>query len=157
MKADQFVLRFGPKFRAENVDRMRVKLGQCLEHQGVTGTAGHMIMSMADELICNIMEHSHANWVEVELQLRPESGQVVLLLRDDGVPFDPGEINKQALPKEGLKHGGDRHLGLYLVSRIATSWKYSRTNDGTVNELELVVDKRSPSPAKKPSRPKKPV
>lgn len=155
MNADQFVMRFGTRFRAENVDRLRVKLGLRLEQLGVTGTAVHMVLSMADELICNVLEHGHATWVEVELQMRPESGQMALILRDDGVPFDPGEMGKQALPEESLKHGGDRHLGLYLVSRIATSWKYHRKNDGTVNEMELAVDWRHPSPAEKASIPEK--
>ncbi|HTA16568.1 MAG TPA: ATP-binding protein, partial [bacterium] len=143
-------MRFGTNFRAENADRMRVKLGLCLERQGVASADVHLILSMADELICNVMEHGHATWVEVELQMRPESEQLALILRDDGIPFDPGEINKQALPEESLQHGSERHLGLYLVSRIAASWKYRRTNDGTVNEMELAVDKRRPIPAQNP-------
>ena len=116
-------MRFGTDFKPENVDRLRIKVGECLDRCNIYGTTAFLLLNMMDELICNILEHSKASWVEV----------------DDGPQFDPSEILAKQGSEAHLEKVEDRNMGLYMVGHIARSWDYSRIN-GQLNELRLVVD-----------------
>lgn len=131
-------MRFGADFRPESVDRLREKCGECLERGGIKGTFSFLLLNLMDEMICNILEHSHAHWVELEMH--PEAKQVRLVFRDDGPEFDPGE--KLANKEEELAvaaNGDGRNMGLYMVGQIVKSWDYHRSMTG-MNELKLIVD-----------------
>jgi anti-sigma regulatory factor (Ser/Thr protein kinase) len=130
-------MRFGTDFRPENVDRLRVKVGECLERGGIQGSTAFLLLNLMDELICNILEHSHATWVELELHPMPD--MVHLIFRDDGTQFDPGKNMAEPHLDEAVESEDGRRMGLYMVSQIARTWNYKRVN-GNVNELELSVD-----------------
>ena len=130
-------MRFGTDFRPENVDRLREKVGECLERGGIVGSTAFLLLNMMDELICNILEHSHATWVELELH--PEAEQVRLIFRDDGTEFDPGTSLTEPHLDKAVHSDEGRSMGLYMVSQIARSWDYHRVG-GKVNELKLAVD-----------------
>jgi two-component system NarL family sensor kinase len=51
---------------------------------------GRLLASVARELLANAAEHSDAS--EVWLRLGHENGEVVLVVRDNGGGFDPGEL-----------------------------------------------------------------
>ena len=128
-------MRFGTDFRPENVDRLREKVGECLERGGIAGPTAFLLLNLMDELICNILEHSKASWVEMEMH--PELTQVKLVLRDDGPLFDPSNAIRGVDAAHVADH--ERSLGLYMVGQIAKSWDYHRINNA-VNELNLAVD-----------------
>ena len=130
-------MRFGTDFRPENVDRLRIKVGECLDRGGIKGSTAFLLLNLMDELICNILEHSHATWVELEMH--PSADHVLLLFRDDGTRFDPGTSLKEPHIEKAVDSEDGRSMGLYMVAQIARSWEYRRV-DGAVNELELVVD-----------------
>ena len=130
-------MRFGTAFQPENVDRLREKVGECLERGGIAGPTAFLLLNLMDELICNILEHSKASWVELEMH--PAQKQVKLVFRDDGPRFDPSEAIKGRGDGQVPEVENDRSLGLYMVGQIAKSWNYHRVN-GDVNELNLTVD-----------------
>jgi anti-sigma regulatory factor (Ser/Thr protein kinase) len=131
-------MRFGADFRPEAVDRLREKVGECLERGGIVGTTSFLLLNLMDELICNILEHSKANWVELEMH--PEPKEVKLILRDDGPKFDPGDtLREKEKELDEAVHGEGRHMGLYMVGQIVSSWNYERTK-ADMNELHLAVD-----------------
>jgi hypothetical protein len=130
-------MRFGVDFRPENIDRLRTKVGECLTRGEIKGPTAFLLLNMADELICNIMEHSEANWVELEMH--PEDGQVRLIFRDNGAAFDPGVNMRDPRLREAVAKEDGRSVGLYMVSRAAKTWDYRRLGDA-VNELELFVE-----------------
>jgi anti-sigma regulatory factor (Ser/Thr protein kinase) len=131
-------MRFGVDFRPENVDRLREKVGECLERGGIVGTTAFLLLNLMDELVCNILEHSGATWVELEMH--PDAKEVRLILRDDGEAFDPGATMSDGRELEAVASGrSERSLGLYMAGRIAKTWEYHR-KDKSVNELNLVVD-----------------
>ena len=130
-------MRFGTDFRPENVDRLREKVGECLDRGGIVGSTAFLLLNLMDELICNILEHSGATWVELELH--PDADHVRLIFRDDGSQFDPGKGLGDPHFKEAVESEAGRSMGLYMVSQIAKSWDYHRV-DGKVNELELTVE-----------------
>jgi hypothetical protein len=129
-------MRFGTDFRPESVDRLRIKVGECLERGGIFGSTAFLLLNMMDELICNILEHSKASWVELEMH--PEKKLVKLVFRDNGPRFDPSESMGRKDLDVTVDDGG-RSMGLYMVSQIASSWNYHRL-DGGVNELNLTVN-----------------
>jgi anti-sigma regulatory factor (Ser/Thr protein kinase) len=130
-------MRFGTDFRPENVDRLRLKVGECLDRGGITGSTAYLLLNLMDELICNILEHSKASWVELEMH--PEPNEVHLIFRDDGSQFNPGDSMGHPSLDEAVESDEGRRMGLYMVSQIARSWDYQRLN-GTVNELKLSMD-----------------
>jgi anti-sigma regulatory factor (Ser/Thr protein kinase) len=131
-------MRFGTDFRPENVDRLREKVGECLQRASFEGSEAFLLLNLMDELICNILEHGEASWVELEVH--PHDKILNIILRDDGKDFDAGaSIEAQKEGGEGIVDPSGRHMGLYMVGHIADSWTYRRV-DNTVNELGLVVD-----------------
>jgi anti-sigma regulatory factor (Ser/Thr protein kinase) len=130
-------MRFGTEFREDNIDRMREKLGECLQRCGIGGSQSYALLNLMDELACNVLEHSQARWIELEIH--PNASDVRIILRDDGPEFNPAaQVSKGELD-EAVDKGTGRNLGLYMVGQIARSWNYTRAN-GTVNELVLDVD-----------------
>lgn len=129
-------LRFSADFGEAEVIRMREKVGDCLDLGGVTGATAYVLVTVIDELVCNILEHSHATYVELEMH--PEPGQVLLLLRDDGQEFDPAEAIMRKTPASAVENESERNLGLYMVSQLASSCNYERL-DGNVNQLSFKV------------------
>jgi anti-sigma regulatory factor (Ser/Thr protein kinase) len=129
-------MRFGTEFQPENVDRLREKVGECLERCDIHGSTAFLLLNLMDELTCNILEHGKASWVELEVH--PYAKEVQLIFRDDGPKFDPGP----AMATEGSKEtpGDDegRSMGLYMVNQIAKTWKYDYVK-GKFNELNLTV------------------
>jgi two-component sensor histidine kinase len=130
-------MRFGTDFRPENVDRLRIKVGECLDRGGIKGSTAFLLLNMMDELICNILEHGRASWVELEMHPEPE--QVRLIFRDDGTQFNAGDPLHRPTLDEAVESDEGRRMGLYMVSQIARSWDYHRLG-GTVNELKLSMD-----------------
>jgi anti-sigma regulatory factor (Ser/Thr protein kinase) len=130
-------MRFGTDFRPENVDRLREKVGECLHRAEIEGSTGFLLLNLMDELICNILEHGAATWVELEVH--PEAGRVRIILRDDGRAFDVGESIEASNVDEDKIDPDGRHMGLYMVGHIADDWDYQRL-DGSINELNLIVD-----------------
>ena len=130
-------MRFGADFQPENVDRLREKVGECLERGGIVGSTAFLLLNMMDELICNILEHSKASWIELEMH--PESKQVKLVFRDNGPLFDPCDTIRGKGRDNAPDPDNDRSLGLYMVGQIAKDYDYQRVN-GDVNQLNLTVD-----------------
>ena len=83
------------------------------------------------EVATNVMEHSGAHWIEV--QLEKQAASVGLSIRDDGEAFDSVEMASYFdAPVAHL--GLDRHMGLYIIGRLDFEKTYRRLEPG-VNEL----------------------
>jgi anti-sigma regulatory factor (Ser/Thr protein kinase) len=134
-------MRFGADFRPENVDRLREKVGECLNRAGIHGSTNFLLLNMMDELICNILEHAKASWVELEVH--PREKEVTVIFRDDGPAFNPSpKLTDEAQDKhidQQVEHAEGRRMGLYIVSQIAKEWQYQRLKN-QANELSLRVD-----------------
>jgi len=127
-------LRIEARFGPEEVDRLRGEVSQFMGLSRVDGPLAYSIVTVVDELACNILEYAQATWLEVEL--RTGLGQVDLKVRDDGQPFDPIQRVKgesAMLPSEDQ----ERKLGLYMVGKLGENLQYQRA--GSMNELSLTV------------------
>jgi anti-sigma regulatory factor (Ser/Thr protein kinase) len=119
--------------RRGDIDGIREWLTSEADKAKLDKTACYQLFSVVDELSCNIMEHSGATWMEVDLLAGPEKATVIL--KDDGKPFDP--IEASALPSEHyLASGPERRLGLWMVFKMVDKAFYER-KEGKTNELTV--------------------
>lgn len=121
-------------FDGDHLDQVHEALREHLERAGVDGSSGYVMRQVVDELVCNIMEHGSALWIELEVHA--VDSDLALTLRDNGKPFDPLSAIQAELPAEPIED--TRHLGLYLVGKLAKDWRYQRMENG-VNQLEAKV------------------
>jgi signal transduction histidine kinase len=95
-----------------------------------SGTAG-LAYRLAREAMFNTFKHASATSVDVELERRP--GDLTVVIRDDGVGFDPAD--------SGTERG---HLGFdhsrQLAAAAGGSWSCSsRPGDGTTVQFVLPI------------------
>jgi anti-sigma regulatory factor (Ser/Thr protein kinase) len=94
---------------------------------------GFILLFVVDELSSNIMEHSHATWMELQVEM--DGQKFSARLKDDGVPFDTGAEVGAAKAKAFDGEGGERRLGLGLIGRLVDSIDYSRSQG--INEVVI--------------------
>lgn len=81
-----------------------------------------------EELSTNIIEHSGANWLEMEIGSGDGSAQI--LMRDNGAPFDPVALLRSRGIDRDLSRFTDRRLGLHMVQEFTDSFRYERSEVG---------------------------
>ena len=81
----------------------------------------------AEEAIVNILHYSQAS--EVELKLMREKSQIILLLTDDGIAFDPTEHVPNENVTEERQVGG---LGIHLIRQIVDEMHYERKENKNI-------------------------
>lgn len=129
---------FGPA----QVERLRNETAIFLTLLRVPGPQSYSIITVVDEIACNILEHAGASYLELEL--KAGLGVVELTFRDDGVPFDVTEqLRKQVALMPGDSE--ERKLGLYMVASLGDALRYERR--GQVNELSVVLPQTDGSEA----------
>jgi len=75
------------------------------ELPGLTPAEEQCIYRVAQEALSNVMRHSRATHVRVELQHTP--GELMLTITDDGKGFDPDQVNGEHFGLKGLRERAD--------------------------------------------------
>jgi anti-sigma regulatory factor (Ser/Thr protein kinase) len=136
-----WVIHFDAPLERRQVERLRQDLMGWLQTAGFPEDTAYRVTTVVDELFCNTMEYSGAHWVQIGAILRGED--VALELQDDGVPFDPSVAGTHDYSVY-LDSDTDRHLGLFLVTRLARDVKYRRSEG--VNAVSFLVGRDLPDP-----------
>lgn len=94
-----------------------------------------------DELLSNIVRYGCIHLPEqtqIEIRLLRQGHRLLIQLRDPGQPFDPFEAREPdlTLAAEDRPIGG---LGIHMVRKIVTSYRYRRLGDWNQTDLEMVV------------------
>jgi len=84
----------------------------------------------AEEAIVNILHYSQAS--EVELKLMREKSQIILLLTDNGVAFDPTAHVPNEKATDERQVGG---LGIHLIRQIMDEINYERSEEKNILTL----------------------
>jgi anti-sigma regulatory factor (Ser/Thr protein kinase) len=105
--------------------------GECLS-KGLGPKDSFIVLFVTDEIVCNVMEHSKATWMEMELELSPEGFSASF--KDDGVTFD-AKSEVDALKGKAVDGENERHLGLNLIGRLVDKVDYKREQN--VNTLNV--------------------
>jgi serine/threonine-protein kinase RsbW len=88
-----------------------------------------------DEACSNVMEHAYCGRSDgkVWLQVQAEDDQVVVVIRDQGEPFDPKSVPRPDIsaPLHKRQNGG---LGLYLMEKLMDSveWEFDPERGNTL-------------------------
>ena len=95
--------------------------------------AWNRLSVVVEELVLNIVDYSHSDYLEVEIMRDDKS--LTLRFRDGGVPFNPleREFPDFSIPMEDRKIGG---LGIYMVIQYMDDVAYEHT--GGENILTVV-------------------
>jgi serine/threonine-protein kinase RsbW len=90
-----------------------------------------------EELVVNLIDHATGSATDrIDIRLVLEPSRVVLVVEDDGAPFDPRSAPPFDKAKP-LEERGPRGLGLHLVRSMTESIVYDRV--GSRNRLEAVI------------------
>ena len=124
-------------FDTQTMDGLLARASAGLAEAGISGSYTYDYLTVVDELCCNVLEHSQASYVEIDIQAMPEI--VRIIVRDDGQAFDP-TAREGILPDGLLKVPTLRRLGLYMVGQLSERCHYCRLDDGR-NELTVEIKK----------------
>ncbi len=126
-------LNFSQGIKASDVQAIRQAVQAEAAEVGLSAEQGFVMIFVVDELVCNVMEHARAAWMELKIEADPKGFQCQLL--DDGMPFDTAESVKSA-SKVDILGQGERRLGLNLIGRLVDKVDYVRTAQG-MNQVDL--------------------
>jgi anti-anti-sigma factor len=127
-------------FTPAQVERLRTETAAFLESAAVAKAQAYSIVTVVDEVACNILEHAQASFLELEINTA--LGLTELLFRDDGTPFDPTErVRAQVALMPG--DSPERKLGLYMVASLGEGLRYERR--GNLNELRINIAEQAPA------------
>jgi serine/threonine-protein kinase RsbW len=121
------------------------EVGPVVEHAAaamaradVVPSTSYRVQLILEEVLSNVIRHAFADAGEhvIEIKLAVERESIELVVRDDGIPFDPLSAPPVAtnLSLEKSRIGG---LGIHLVRVAARRIEYRRV--GGCNELLLLV------------------
>jgi anti-sigma regulatory factor (Ser/Thr protein kinase) len=133
--------RLTPPGEAAAVGLARRQVLDFLAPHGLSRAVVFKVELVLEEALMNIVSYafSGAGPHEIGLTVTLDDGQVVLCFEDDGMAFDPLQVQPPPTPTsiEEAVPGG---LGIALMRRAATSIQYRRSGDR--NELTIGVARR---------------
>ena len=116
------------------------KVGEFLELHSTPYRSGYTVNLALEELVVNVIRYAYMDLDEhlINIDLSIVEQQLVLVIEDDGRPFDPQSGNMRpdefAEDPDNLEIGG---LGLVLVLDMVDLLKYARVN--TKNRTEVRI------------------
>lgn len=116
------------------------KVTEFLEAHSTPHRSGYTVNLAIEELVVNIIRYAYMDLDEhhIEIDLSVVDQQLVLVIEDDGRPFDPqaGNIREMEYTEdpEELEVGG---LGLVLVLDMVDMLKYARVKDKNRTEVRI--------------------
>jgi anti-sigma regulatory factor (Ser/Thr protein kinase) len=108
----------------------------CAE-SGLPRAVRFKIRLVLEELVLNLIEHATGSAQDrIEVRIELEGGRVVLVLEDDGDPFDPRSAPAFDKAKP-LEERGPRGMGIHLVRSMTEGIAYERIDSR--NRLRVVI------------------
>jgi serine/threonine-protein kinase RsbW len=129
----RFHLAIGSRF--ENIELVQVVLNDSLERLGMDGEARHWVDIAVREAVANAIKHGNrqdpTKKVRVDADL--EGADLVIRVEDEGVGFDPSELDDPLAPENLLKPNG---RGIFYMRSFMDEIQYvPRPGGGTVVTL----------------------
>jgi anti-sigma regulatory factor (Ser/Thr protein kinase) len=121
-----------------DLSRVTQEAAQFLKDSGVPGQTVYFANLAIEEMATNILKYGYDDKAvhEIMLRLQIHPGTLVLVLEDDGHPFNPLEAPEPdvSLPAEQRLPGG---LGIHLVRKLVEQMNYERC--GGRNRLTVKI------------------
>ena len=128
------------KNETSELRELYAKISEFLEAHSTPYRSGYTVNLALEELVVNIIRYAYMDLDEhlIDIELNIVDQQLVLVIEDDGRPFDPqaGNIREMeyAEDPEELQVGG---LGLVLVLDMVDMLKYARVKDKNRTEVRI--------------------
>ncbi len=118
----------------ESIERAAMFLAENMEKSEIPNLDRNKMMVAMDEIYSNIVQYSGADWAEIVYNGR--EGEVVLIFRDNGIPYNPLEQKAPdtTLSSEEREIGG---LGIHMVRQMMDEVEYTHENDCNVLTLKM--------------------
>ncbi len=123
------------------LDALCQHLGQFCKAAGITEREQFQINLALDELFTNIISHGFKDEDEhrVFITVDHRDGEVVLIVEDDGVPFNPLDLSDPDL-KCALKEREVGGLGITLIKAFMDDIHYQRKADKNILTMKKRLD-----------------
>ena len=104
--------------RYESLAEIAKFVRQAAEKAGLSKFAAYTVETAVDEACANIIEHAYGGegLGEIECICKVSEKGLVIILKDQGRPFDPNKI-PHPNTKAPLYERADRGLGLYFIHK----------------------------------------
>jgi serine/threonine-protein kinase RsbW len=132
-----FHLDVGSRF--ENIELVQVVLRDSLERLGVDEDTRHWVDVAVREAVANAIKHGNAQdpGKQVHVDLFREGDDVVIKVEDEGVGFDPAQLQNPLAPENLLKPNG---RGIFYMKSFMDDIHYGlRPGGGTIVTLRKKV------------------
>ncbi len=132
--AAQVLLELQCRARAEEMRRVRARLREALDAQGVGPELRDRLVLAVDEACTNIIRHAYCGNCDdtITLHLTRERDMLVFELRDEAPAVDPGRITARDLGE--CRPGG---LGVPFIRALMDDWQIQPGADGKGNVLRM--------------------
>jgi serine/threonine-protein kinase RsbW len=132
-----FHLDVGSRF--ENIELVQVVLRDSLERLGVDEDTRHWVDVAVREAVANAIKHGNAQdpGKQVHVDLFREGDEVVIQVEDEGIGFDPAQLQDPLAPENLLKPNG---RGIFYMKSFMDDIHYGpRPGGGTIVTLRKKV------------------
>jgi serine/threonine-protein kinase RsbW len=132
-----FHLDVGSRF--ENIELVQVVLRDSLERLGVDEDTRHWVDVAVREAVANAIKHGNAQdpGKQVHVDLFREGDDVVIQVEDEGIGFDPAQLQNPLAPENLLKPNG---RGIFYMKSFMDDIHYGpRPGGGTIVTLRKKV------------------
>ncbi|MFP5288125.1 MAG: ATP-binding protein [Thermoanaerobaculia bacterium] len=132
-----FHLDVGSRF--ENIELVQVVLRDSLERLGVDEDTRHWVDVAVREAVANAIKHGNAQdpGKQVHVDLFRDGDEVVIRVEDEGVGFDPAQLQNPLAPENLLKPNG---RGIFYMKSFMDDIHYGpRPGGGTIVTLRKKV------------------
>jgi serine/threonine-protein kinase RsbW len=106
---------------------------------GLDEKSTYQVETAVDEACSNIIEHAYGGEDRGDIQIEciSQPGKLTIILKDQGSPFDPEQINKPRLDAS-LEDRSDHGLGLFFMRRWMDSiqFDFSEINGNTLTMIK---------------------
>ncbi len=137
MRSVQARLRLEPLngLDAAQIDQVHRLLQDSFAKAGHSTAAAYASASVVEELCANVLEHSNATWLSLDLDLH--EGRIFVRIQDNGSAFDVCARIRQLSGGLAERSDGDRQLGLFMVRQLTTGLQCLQ--DGGINRVQFEV------------------
>ena len=118
------------RFKTEEITSESILdfISTSVEDFGISETTIVRLSVCTDEIVSNILNHSHAKYIDVTVEVEHNVPTISVSFTDDGEPFNPLiELEEPdfSQPLDERKEGG---MGVYMVKKMARNVTYSRND-----------------------------
>lgn len=123
------ILRLTFSNQLSEIGRVGFALAEFLEEDGAIPATANRVKLIVEELIVNVIQHAFDDGAKhtALLDIRTEPGGIVIVVEDDGMPFDPRQAHTPAL-KDLIDAGKSGGLGVEIIRKITSDLSYERVD-----------------------------